>query len=96
MSPTQWGANGDTPVPADYTGDRVADIATYRTSGSAWFVKGLSPRGWGNTIYINLPMGANYTGDSRAEFAIFRPYDGVWQVMGLPDTRWGLFGDVPV
>jgi hypothetical protein len=34
----QWGTSGDVPVPADFTGDRRADLAIWRPLDGIWYV----------------------------------------------------------
>ena len=40
MITVAWGnpAHGDVPVPADYDGDGLADVAVYRATTGEWFV----------------------------------------------------------
>ena len=33
-----WGVSGDVPVPADYDGDGVTDVAIYRPAFGHWFI----------------------------------------------------------
>ncbi|MEW4456436.1 VCBS repeat-containing protein, partial [Bremerella sp. JC817] len=73
----------DAPVPADYTGDGIADIATFRSdsdlvAGAAqWFI--LPSDGspaysvlFGGGGGMDAPVPADYTGDGIADIATFR------------------------
>ena len=47
QAPVQWGLQGDIPVPGDYNGDGVTDIAVFRPSTAEWWVQGQAPVQWG-------------------------------------------------
>jgi hypothetical protein len=73
---TQWGQPGDVPMPADYDGDGRADIAIWRPSEGAWYIRRSSD---GQLIYVKFasgtgtdaPIAADFDGDGRADAAIF-------------------------
>jgi len=104
-SSTTWGFCSDKPVPADFDGDRKADIAVYRPSTGRWYVL-LSGQGF--TTWMNIKWGAgpddglpgpdtpvvgDYDGDKKADFAVYRPSTGRWYVL-LSSTGWTAWWNV--
>jgi hypothetical protein len=101
---TQWGVNGDVPVPADYDGDGSADLAIWRPSEGNWYIIRSSTgageiRQWG--VNGDTPVPADYDADGLADLAVFRPSTGFWHILRTstgPDLSrpLGQSGDVPV
>jgi hypothetical protein len=89
----------DIPVPADYDGDRRADLVVYRPSDGRWHIftsstAGYTSADWG--LSGDVPMPLDYDGDGRTDIAVYRPSTGDWYARGLFENTWGLPGDVPV
>ena len=85
-----YGLKGDSPVPADYNGDRTVDRAVYRDG--AWYVEGQPVVYFG--LAGDIPVPSDYDGDGDADRAVYR--DGAWYVQGQPVVHFGLPGDIPV
>ncbi|MFD5827126.1 S8 family serine peptidase [Lentzea sp. NPDC060358] len=93
-STTQWGQQGDVPVPGDYNGDGETDVAVWRPSTGQWFVNGQFTVAWGQAG--DVPVPGDYNGDELTDVAVWRPSTGQWFVHNQFTQQWGQQGDVPV
>lgn len=94
---TRWGLPGDVPVPADYDGDGLTDVAIWRPSDGTWWVVHSSTNQtevvqWGQPF--DRPVPADYDGDGEADFAVYRPGGG--QVWIRPDGCGNPFNVVDI
>jgi hypothetical protein len=94
LSPVAWGTAGDVPVPADYDGDGLTDVAVWRPSTGTWYVLGQGAVSFGTVG--DIPVAGDYNGDRVADIAVWRPSSGTWFVLGQLPVVLGTPGDVPV
>jgi hypothetical protein len=100
MTDVQWGARSDIPVPADYDGDGVADLAVFHpaASGAWWYVRGVGNWMFGRPGDIPVPQDVN--GDGKAELVFYRPSTATWHIYALDagtvqTLQMGVPGDIP-
>jgi hypothetical protein len=78
----------------DHDGDGRDDLAIFRPTTGAWYVRGAEPVRFG--LPGDVPVPADFTGDGRAEYAVWRPATGTWWIRGVATRAWGQPGDIPV
>ncbi|MEP6917945.1 MAG: S8 family serine peptidase, partial [Acidobacteriota bacterium] len=89
-----FGVSGDLPVPGDYNGDGIRDVALFRPSNGTWYIAGGPTIVWGAPG--DIPVPADYDGDQVTDIAVFRPSTGVFYVRNGATVAWGAAGDLPV
>ncbi|MEO6076599.1 MAG: VCBS repeat-containing protein [Dokdonella sp.] len=107
--PPQLGVESDVPQPADYNGDGIDDIATWRPLDATWRVLFTTTNTTLATVFGapgDVPIAADYDGDGIDDRAVWNPIDGSWSVLrsstgaalAVPCLNGfcGAFGDQPV
>jgi CSLREA domain-containing protein len=104
----QWGLATDMPVPGDYDGDGLADVAVYRPATGYWYILQSSTqfttyieRQWG--LSDDIPVPSDYDNDGNADLGLYRPSTGHWYVLlsstnhtTYLDEVWGVATDIPL
>lgn len=86
-------------TPTDFNGDRVSDVATFRSG--AWMFPAIGTGTWtGQTSSSCIPVPGDYDGDGRTEFSLY--CGGAWHFYNSNGSYkkgiWtgGVAGDLPV
>ena len=82
-----WGWAAAVPVPADYDGDGLADIAVFHRPSATWYVRysggGCLVLAFGWSAVVPVP--ADYDGDGLADLAVYHAASGNWYVRQSSD-----------
>ena len=98
---TKSRANQDIPVPADFDGDGLDDMAVWRSTTGEWHILNSSKDdNWAAKTIVSfgvagdVPVQADYDGDSKADLAFFRPSENRWYIRSSKtgETRTENFG----
>jgi hypothetical protein len=106
----QFGKQGDIPMPGDWDGDAIVDLAVYRdgsqTGGQSYFFYRPSSQplvdyrsiAWGATG--DKPILGDFDGDGRLDAAIFRPSIAYWYILRSTNNQvmqqqFGISTDIP-
>jgi hypothetical protein len=89
------------PVPGDYDGDGVTDLAVFHKADMSWEI--IQSKNKNNKItkfhyglWGDLPVPADYNGNRKIEAAVWRPTTGHWFLKEQNKiVQWGLPGDKP-
>jgi uncharacterized delta-60 repeat protein len=105
----QYGAAGDVPVPGDYDGDGVQDLAVFRPATGEWisrkiYLDNCAPMDCVETVQFgaagDIPAPGDFDGDGKFDRAVFRPGEGNWYILfstgGYTGLHFGQNGDKPV
>ena len=86
-----FGETGDLPVPANWEGDGLLQLAVYRPSTNRWMV-GPAADGRPATVFSlagmqagDVPVAGDWTGRHKASPGFFRPSDGGWRLFRSAD-----------
>lgn len=104
-----FGLANDVPVPGDYDGDGVQDLAVFRNDTGDWFTRKVylnncAPMDCTELIHFgapgDVPAPGDFDGDGKTDRAVFRPSEGNWYILlstgGWTGLHFGQTGDMPV
>jgi hypothetical protein len=78
----------------DFTGDCRTDLAVYRPSTGAWYLRNAYSLYFGASG--DVPVAGDYNGDGVTDIAVYRPSTGAWYVRNQLTAYFGSAGDLPV
>ena len=89
----QLGGPGLVPVPGDYNGDGLTDVAVFDTATATWHIRGYPAIVLGDPT--DTPVPGDYDGDGTTDIAVYRPSTGEWIVRNQFTLVLGIQGTFP-
>jgi len=103
----QWGTYNMDPVPGDYDGDGIFDLAVFEWPTGKWYIRpvhSMTPfvfqQTWGNSR--TLPVSGDFNGDGRFDLAVYDWRVGNWSIRSagpgavyVERFNWGAAGHWP-
>lgn len=97
-----FGQSGDLSLPADRTGDGLAEAVVFRPSTATWYTR-YSQTVMGVEQFGEVgdkPVLGDFDGDGTSDIAVYRPSNNTWYIkrssQGIVVMTWGAPGDIPV
>jgi hypothetical protein len=78
----------------DLNGDCRTDVAVYRPSTGAWYIRDQYSANYGSPG--DKPVPGDYNGDATTDIAVFRPSTGAWYIRNQYSAFYGVSTDIPV
>jgi hypothetical protein len=78
----------------DLSGDCRTDVAVFRPSTGAWYIRNQYSTSYGSAG--DRPVPGDYNGDGTSDIAVYRPATGAWYIRNQYSANYGVSTDIPV
>jgi hypothetical protein len=78
----------------DFSSDCATDVAVFRPSTGAWYIRNEYSTYYGASG--DIPVPGDYNGDGTTDIAVYRPSTGAWYIRNQYSAYYGVSTDRPV